>query len=74
MVGPASQIAILHTEVVERMRWVSDREFLRALQFCMLLPGPEAQQLVTYLGWRLHGVRGGVQRVPYSYFQERCFC
>lgn len=58
--GPSAQIAILHTEVVERREWVSDREFVRALQFCMLLPGPEAQQLATYLGWRLHGLRGGI--------------
>jgi chromate transporter len=58
--GPAGQIAIMHTELVERKRWLSESHFLHALNFCMLLPGPEAQQLATYLGWRLHGVRGGI--------------
>ncbi len=58
--GPAGQIAIMHRELVEKRRWISERHFLHALNFCMLLPGPEAQQLATYLGWRLHGWRGGV--------------
>lgn len=58
--GPAGQIALLHREVVETRDWVDDDEFARALSFCMLLPGPEAQQLATWLGWRLHGIRGGV--------------
>ena len=58
--GPAGQIAIMHRELVERRRWISEAHFLHALNFCMLLPGPEAQQLATYLGWRLHGARGGV--------------
>jgi chromate transporter len=58
--GPAGQIAIMHRELVERRRWISEGHFLHALNFCMLLPGPEAQQLATYLGWRLHGWRGGV--------------
>lgn len=58
--GPAGQIAIMHQEVVERKRWISENQFLRALNFCMLLPGPEAQQLATYIGWRLHGVPGGL--------------
>ncbi|WP_297509049.1 chromate efflux transporter [uncultured Caulobacter sp.] len=58
--GPAGQIALLHKEVVERRAWVDEDDFARALGFCMLLPGPEAQQLATWLGWRLHGVRGGV--------------
>lgn len=58
--GPAGQIALLHREVVETRDWIDDDEFARALSFCMLLPGPEAQQLATWLGWRLHGVRGGV--------------
>ena len=58
--GPAGQIALLHREVVDQRRWVSDARFLHALNFCTLLPGPEAQQLATYLGWLLHGVRGGV--------------
>ncbi|SDB29325.1 chromate transporter [Belnapia rosea] len=58
--GPAGQIALLHREVVEERRWLSDARFLHALNFCTLLPGPEAQQLATYLGWLMHGVRGGV--------------
>lgn len=58
--GPSGQIALLHNEIVEKRAWVSDEEFVRALQFCMLLPGPEAQQLATYLGWRLHGIKGGI--------------
>jgi chromate transporter len=58
--GPAGQIALLHREVVDDRRWVSDARFLHALNFCTLLPGPEAQQLATYLGWLLHGVRGGI--------------
>ena len=58
--GPAGQIAIMHKEMVERRRWLSEDHFLHALNFCMLLPGPEAQQLATYLGWRLHGARGGI--------------
>lgn len=58
--GPAAQIAMLHREVVETRRWISEARFLHALNFCMLLPGPEAQQLATYLGWLLHGVRGGL--------------
>jgi chromate transporter len=58
--GPAGQIAIMHRELVERKRWISENQFLRALNFCMLLPGPEAQQLATYIGWRLHGPVGGI--------------
>jgi chromate transporter len=58
--GPAGQIAIMHRELVERKRWVSERQFLRTLNFCMILPGPEAQQVATYIGWRLHGTVGGV--------------
>ena len=58
--GPAGQIAIMHQEVVERRRWLGENPFLRALNFCMLLPGPEAQQLATYIGWRLHGIWGGI--------------
>jgi chromate transporter len=58
--GPAGQIAIMHRELVERYRWISERRFLHALNYCMLLPGPEAQQLATYIGWLLHGVRGGI--------------
>ncbi len=58
--GPAGQIAIMHTELVGRKKWIREETFLHALNFCMLLPGPEATQLATYCGWRLHGVRGGV--------------
>ena len=58
--GPAGQIAIMHKELVEKHRWLGEDHFLHALNFCMLLPGPEAQQLATYLGWRLHGARGGI--------------
>jgi len=58
--GPAGQIAVMHRLLVEELKWVSERRFLHALNFCMLLPGPEAQQLTIYLGWILHRVRGGV--------------
>lgn len=58
--GPAGQIAIMHAELVERRRWISERRFLHALNFCMVLPGPEAQQLATYIGWLMHGTRGGI--------------
>ncbi len=58
--GPAAQIAMMQREVVDERHWVSDRRFLHALNFCMLLPGPEAMQLATYLGWLMHGVKGGV--------------
>ena len=58
--GPAGQIAIMHRELVERRRWISEKRFLHALNFCMVLPGPEAQQLATYLGWLMHRTWGGV--------------
>lgn len=58
--GPAGQIALMHRELVERRRWVDEPTFLHGLNYCMLLPGPEAMQLATLLGWRLHGVRGGL--------------
>jgi chromate transporter len=58
--GPAGQIAILHREIVDERRWLGEGEFTRALNFCMLLPGPEALQLAIYLGWKLHGIRGGL--------------
>lgn len=58
--GPAGQIALMHRILVEEKRWVSEERFLHALNYCMLLPGPEAQQLATYTGWLLHGTRGGV--------------
>jgi chromate transporter len=58
--GPAGQIALMHRLIVEEKRWVSEQRFLTGLNFCMLLPGPEAQQLAIYIGWLLHGVRGGI--------------
>src|SRR5687767_13051680 len=58
--GPAGQIAIMHRELVERRRWISEERFLHALNYCMLLPGPEAQQLAIYIGWLLHKTRGGI--------------
>src|SRR5438876_1624133 len=58
--GPTGQIAMMHTEVVEKKKWVGERHFLHALNFCMLLPGPEAQQLAIYIGWLLHKTRGGI--------------
>ena len=58
--GPAGQIAIMHTELVERRRWISEKRFLHALNHCMLLPGPEAQQLATYIGWLMHRSWGGI--------------
>jgi chromate transporter len=58
--GPAGQIAIMHAELVERRRWISEKRFLHALNYCMLLPGPEAQQLATYIGWLMHRTWGGI--------------
>src|SRR5688572_5184010 len=58
--GPTGQIAIMQTELVERKRWISQARFLHALNYCMLLPGPEAQQLATYIGWLLHKTAGGI--------------
>jgi chromate transporter len=58
--GPAGQIALMHRELVEEREWISEEDFLHALNFCHLLPGPEAQQLATWIGWRLHGWRGGL--------------
>ena len=58
--GPAGQIAMMHTELVERRRWISEHRFLHALNYTMVLPGPEAQQLATYIGWLMHGTLGGV--------------
>ncbi len=58
--GPAGQIALLHRELVDRRRWLSEQRYLHALNYCMLLPGPEAMQLATYLGWLMHGVPGGL--------------
>lgn len=58
--GPAGQIALMHRELVDERRWVSEEQFLHALNFCHLLPGPEAQQLAVWIGWRLHGLKGGL--------------
>ena len=58
--GPAGQIAIMHQELVDKKKWISNDRFLHALNYCMLLPGPEAQQLATYIGWLLHKTRGGI--------------
>ncbi len=58
--GPAGQIALMHRELVEERQWISEDQFLHALNFCHLLPGPEAQQLATWIGWKLHGLRGGL--------------
>ena len=58
--GPAAQIALMHRVIVDEQKWMNEREYLNALAFCMLLPGPKAMQLATYSGWRLHGMRGGL--------------
>src|SRR5688572_33036934 len=58
--GPAGQIAVMHRILVEEKRWISEERFLHALSYCMLLPGPEATQLATYVGWLLHRTRGGI--------------
>ena len=58
--GPVGQVAIMHEYLVEKKKWISEKRFIHALNYCMLLPGPEAQQLATYMGWLLHGTRGGI--------------
>src|SRR6476620_8620244 len=58
--GPAGQIAVMHRILVEEKRWISEQRFLHALNYCMLLPGPEAQQLATYVGWLMHGTVAGL--------------
>src|SRR3954453_7713814 len=58
--GPAGQIAVMQRTLVDDKRWIGQRRFLHAMNYCMLLPGPEAQQLATYVGWLLHGTRGGL--------------
>src|SRR3990167_7369863 len=58
--GPAGQISMMHQELVEKRRWISEHRFLHALNYCMVLPGPEAQQLATYIGWLMHGAKGGI--------------
>ncbi len=65
--GPSGQIAMMHTELVEKKRWIDNARFLHALNFCMLLPGPEAQQLAIYIGWLLHKTRGGRRSLCYSF-------
>jgi hypothetical protein len=67
--GPAGQISIMHQALVVERRWISEKRFLHALNYCMLLPGPEAQQLATYLGWLMHKTTGGVPR-----YQTRSDC
>src|SRR5882757_2890609 len=61
--GPAGQIAVMHRILVEEKRWIGEERFLHALNYCMLLPGPEAQQLAIYIGWLLHKTRGGLVAV-----------
>lgn len=58
--GPTGQIAMMHRDLVEKRKWIAEDHFLQALNFCMLLPGPEAQQLATYIGWLMHGIKGGI--------------
>ena len=58
--GPAGQIAVMHQELVEERKWISEKRFMHALNYCMLLPGPEAQQLATYIGWLMHKTKGGL--------------
>ena len=58
--GPAGQIAVMHQELVEEKKWISEQRFMHALNYCMLLPGPEAQQLATYIGWLMHKTKGGI--------------
>lgn len=58
--GPAGQIALMHREIIDERQWIAEKDFLSALNFCMLLPGPEAMQLATYIGWKLHGLKGGL--------------
>ncbi len=70
--GPAGQIAIMHDELVERRRWISERRFLHALNFCITLPGPEAQQLATYVGYSMYGVRGAITPAACSCCRRSC--
>lgn len=58
--GPAAQVALMHRVLVDEKKWLTENQYLDALSFCMLLPGPEAMQLATYAGWRMHGVKGGL--------------
>ena len=70
--GPAGQIAIMHEELVERRRWIGERRFLHALNFCMALPGPEAQQLASYIGYTIYGVRGAITAAASSCSPPSC--
>ena len=70
--GPAGQIALMHEELVTRRRWISERRFLHALNYCMLLPGPEAQQLATYLGWLMHRTWGGIAAGAFFVLPSLC--
>ena len=72
--GPAGQIAIMHDELVERRRWISERRFLHALNFCMALPGPEAQQLASYIGYSMYGVRGAITSGGLFVRRRSCCC
>jgi chromate transporter len=72
--GPAGQIAIMHRELVEQKRWISEKQYLLTLNFCMLLPGPEAQQVAAYIGWRLHGTLGGIVAAPSSSYLPSLCC
>ncbi|OGT73771.1 MAG: chromate transporter [Gammaproteobacteria bacterium RIFCSPLOWO2_02_FULL_57_10] len=71
--GPAAQIALMHRELVETRRWISEKRFLHALNYCMLLPGPEAQQLATYMGWLMHRTRGGIAAGTLFVLPGLCF-
>jgi chromate transporter len=71
--GPAAQIALMHRELVEQRRWISERRFLNALNYCMLLPGPEAQQLATYMGWLMHRTWGGIVAGAFFILPGLCF-
>ena len=68
--GPAGQIAVMHRILVDEKRWIGENRFLHALNYCMLLPGPEAQQLAIYIGWLLHKTKGGLVQVPCSFFPD----
>jgi chromate transporter len=71
--GPAGQIAIMHHDLVEKKRWISESRFLHALNYCMVLPGPEAQQLATYIGWLMHRTLGGIAAGTSSYCRLSSF-
>ena len=70
--GPTAQIALMHRVIVEEKKWLDEPHYLSALSFCMLLPGPEAMQLATYVGWRLHGLKGGPRGRPVVRAARRC--